>query len=71
MSIPIAPTAHPSQAVLADVLRASDEAAVADHLRISVRTLRRYATGTMRMNWVLLARLATLAQQRHKRERAA
>jgi hypothetical protein len=52
----------PSISVLHDVLASADEASVAAELHVSVRLLRRYAEGAIRMNWVTHTRLQRLAE---------
>jgi hypothetical protein len=52
-----------SIAVLQDVLAGSTEGAVAAQLHISIRTLRRYAEGSVRMNWVTHTRLQRMAAE--------
>jgi len=49
--------------VLRDILVSTPEAAVAAHLHVSIRTLRRYAAGTVRMNWVTHTRLQNIASE--------
>ena len=52
----------PSIVVLQTVLAAASEATVAAELHVSVRTLRRYAAGSVRLNWVTHTRLMRLAE---------
>ena len=66
----------PSTAVLQDILRYTSEPAVAAELRVSVRTLRRYAAGDMKMNWVTRTRLDGIlaeieARRARERKRSA
>jgi hypothetical protein len=49
--------------VLHDILSTTPEASVAARLHISIRTLRRYAAGTVRMNWVTHTRLQGMAAE--------
>jgi len=79
LAAPRAPERIPSLAVLQDALSHAAEPLVAAHLRVSVRTLRRYVAGDLKMNWVtrtrldgLVAELAAkrLAEQELARERA-
>jgi len=53
-------TAH---AALQNALATIDETVLAEHLRVSVPTLRRYAAGTLRMNWVITTRLLVLRER--------
>lgn len=50
-------------AVLHDVLAGATEASVAAQLHISVRSLRRYAAGEIKMNWVTHTRLMRMAAE--------
>jgi hypothetical protein len=52
-----------TQAVLRNALTTMDETVLAEHLRVSVPTLRRYAAGTLRMNWVIVTRLSVLPER--------
>ena len=52
-----------AQATLRHALASIDETTLAQHLRVSVPTLRRYLGGTLRMNWVIVTRLAALPEQ--------
>jgi hypothetical protein len=54
----------PSLPVLEAVLARTSEATVAAHLHVSVRTLRRYVAGEVKMNWVTRTRLQRLAEIR-------
>lgn len=49
-----------ASAALQNALATIDEMVLAEHLRVSVPTLRRYAAGTLRMNWVIITRLSVL-----------
>ncbi len=49
--------------VLRDVLSSAPEDSVAAQLHISIRTLRRYATGAVKMNWVTHTRLQRMAAE--------
>jgi uncharacterized protein (DUF2267 family) len=49
--------------VLRDVLSRAAEDSVAAQLHISIRTLRRYATGAVKMNWVTHTRLQRMAAE--------
>ena len=50
-------------AALQNALATIDETVLAEHLRVSVPTLRRYAAGTLRMNWVITTRLSVLSER--------
>ncbi len=50
-------------AVLRDVLAGATEASVAAQLHISVRSLRRYAAGEIKMNWVTHTRLMRMSAE--------
>ncbi len=49
--------------MLRGILANTPEASVAAKLHISIRTLRRYAEGTARMNWVTCTRLERMAAE--------
>ncbi|MEP6494686.1 MAG: hypothetical protein ABJF01_18515 [bacterium] len=59
-SVPLEARAEPTtaQVILGDALTIVDETVLATRLRVTVPTLRRYASGTLRMNWVMRTRLA-------------
>lgn len=52
-----------SLAVLHDVLASASESSVAAQLHVSVRSLRRYAAGEIKMNWVTHTRLLGMAAE--------
>ncbi|MGH9887117.1 MAG: hypothetical protein ACREBE_16445 [bacterium] len=49
-----------AQETLYAVLASTDEPTLAEYLRVSIATLRRYASGELKMNWVICTRLAAL-----------
>jgi hypothetical protein len=49
-----------AHATLRTALASVDEAPLAAYLRVSILTLRRYASGELNMNWVICTRLAVL-----------
>jgi hypothetical protein len=58
-------THAPSLSVLHDVLTSATEPLVAARLHVSIRTLRRYAAGELKMNWVTRMRLEAMAAGRN------
>ena len=58
-----APKRIASVALLQDVLRQAAEPLVAAHLHVSIRTLRRYVAGEMKMNWITRTRLDGLVTE--------
>jgi hypothetical protein len=75
--MPVAPVRErvSSVAVLHDLLQHASEPAIAAGLHVSVRTLRRYAAGEMKMTWVTRTRLevmiADIAARRAAEQEAA
>jgi hypothetical protein len=69
LSAPTTPARAPqtplAQVVLNDALISVDERWLAAELRVSVPTLRRYASGALRMNWVMRAKLIAAVEAVH------
>jgi hypothetical protein len=56
--------------MLHDVLASATEESVAAQLHISIRSLRRYAAGTVNMNWITRTRLERMATELEARRAA-